>query len=430
MINSLPAAVDIERLVLGYSILRPEYLDSARGSLDDTDFAREDHRRIWHIICALYDAGKPVDRITILNELANRKQLEGVGGIGYIVGLDDGLPEHPQIGGYVDRLHDAALRRGMILRAHQLASRAADETQSADEVLAAFGAVATDLAQATSESRRPISTRDMIQVEGPTALLESRRHRGLKLPWPKLDSDLAGLGPGQLVVLMAATSRGKTSMALQAATHAALQGSTPLIWTMEMSPKSLFQRMMTQLSGVWTGKRQATFEEFDAQRQALASLDERPIWFDRHSRSVASFLASLRQVNAKSKVGLVIVDYLQLIRGTGGARANRAQEVSDNSRALKLAAMDFGVPFLVLSQVDRGSVKGEGKIGLHSAKESGDIENDADVLLWIEGGELSRDSPTTVSLRVGKQREGAAGFGIPMLFQPTTQTFMEVGGNG
>jgi len=117
------------------------------------------------------------------------------------------------------------------------------------------------------------------------------------------------------------------------------------------------------------------------------------------------------------------VDYLQLIRGS---RTNRAQEVSDNSRSLKMAAMDLGIPIVVLSQVDRSSVKGGGEISLHSGKESGDIENDADVVLWIQGGELSREQDTPISLHVGKQREGPAGFSIPMIFSPTSQTFQEV----
>jgi replicative DNA helicase len=228
-----------------------------------------------------------------------------------------------------------------------------------------------------------------------------------------------------MVVLMAATSRGKTSLALQVATAAAIQSHVPLVWTMEMSPKSLFQRMVTQITGSPSTRRGTSFEERQGQRLAIAQLNDSPVYFDQHSRSVASFAASLRQVRSQTKLGLAVVDYLQLIRGIGG-RASRAQEVSDNSRALKLAAMDMGIPFLVLCQVDRSSVKSGGQITLHSGKESGDIENDADVVMWIEAGELSRDLPTTVSLHIGKQREGPAGFSIPMVFSPTSQTFQEV----
>ncbi len=158
---------------------------------------------------------------------------------------------------------------------------------------------------------------------------------------------------------------------------------------------------------------------------ASVTLDENRIYLDSDARNVGSFVAGLRRVKAQGRLGMAVVDHLQLIRSTSSR--NRAQEVSENSRSLKLAAMDLDIPFLVLSQVDRSSVKGDGVIGLHSAKESGDIENDADVVMWVQSGaEFSRDQDTLVSLHVGKQREGAAGFSIPMVFRPQSQTFMEV----
>jgi replicative DNA helicase len=236
-----------------------------------------------------------------------------------------------------------------------------------------------------------------------------------------LDAALCGFGPGQVIVLMAATSRGKTSAALQIALSAADAGKTPMIWTMEMSPQSMVQRMLTQMTGVWATKRQLSLGERNAQTEAISQMSDHPVYFDRTSRSVSSFIGSIRQT--RTAIKFAVVDYLQLIRGSG---RNRAQEVSDNSRAIKLAAMDLQIPFLVLSQVDRASVKGEGKIGLHSGKETGDIENDADVVLWIDAAELSREQDTAVAMHIGKQREGPAGFSIPMVFRPTSQTFMEV----
>jgi replicative DNA helicase len=421
--KSLPAFTDIERMVLGWSLMRPANLDAARGSIEGDEFSLESHRRIWNRMSGMYDTGRAVDRITLYHELTAHGEAESVGGLAYLVDLENGLPETPCLDAYLNRLREASLRRRMIVQAQHLMDRAADETQSADEVLSAFAAVSIDLAKCTDQTRQPISTHDMIQAKGVDALLAPRRHAGIRLPWTKLDEALNGLNAGQMVVLMAATSRGKTSMALQVATSAAVRGHTPVIWTMEMSPESLFRRMVTQLGGAHVGKHTLTFEDREAQREAIARLDDKPIYFDRFSRNVGSFTASLRRIRSQRGVGLAIVDYLQLIRGTG---RNRAQEVSDNSRALKLAAMDLQIPFLVLSQVDRSSVKGDGKIGLHSAKESGDVENDADVVLWIEAGELARDHETPVSIHIGKQREGPAGFSIPMVFSPTAQMFMEM----
>ncbi len=421
----LPACLDIERLVLGYAILNAAELESARSCVDVEDFSTEAHRRIWKRVCEMFDCGKPVDRITVYQELLEHGEAESVGGLTYLVELDSHLPDNPRLDGYYTHLREANIRRRIMAEAQNLMNRAADETDNVSEILSSFATASTDLDKTTDASRRPISTADMIAVEGLDALLSPRRHGDLVLPWEKLDYELKGLGPGQMVVLMAATSRGKTSMATQIATRAAIQGFTPVIWTMEMSPRSLFQRIMTQLSQCHCGPR-LTFEEREAVRIAIGQVQDHPIYFDRHSRNVGSFVASLRQVRSRGNgLGLAVVDYLQQIRG-GARGAHRAQEVSDNSRSLKLAAMDLGIPFLVLSQVDRGSVKGEGSIGLHSAKESGDIENDADVVLWIDGTELSRDQPTTVSLHIGKQREGPAGFSIPMSFNPRFQTFTEI----
>jgi replicative DNA helicase len=420
---NLPGHPDIERLILGYG-MRGQGIDAVRGALEADDFSLEAHRRIWNRMVALYDSGKGVDHVEVFKELAAHSEAESVGGLSALVSLADGIPDLPRVDGYIERLKDASLRRRMILQAQRLAQRAADETESAGDVLSGFASVSTELADAALGNRRPVSTHEMLVEDGISAILEPRRSRGVNIPWPKLNRDLNGISPGQMVVLLAATSRGKTSMALQVATSCAGQGLIPVIWTMEMSPRSLFRRMVTQLSSVQCGRMSLSFDERQAQNTAIAMLDEHPIYFDRHSRSVGSFVASLRHIRSRGKIGVAIVDYLQLIRGNG---RNRAQEVSENSRALKLAAMDLEIPFWVLAQVDRGSVKGDGaKIGLHSAKESGDVENDADVVMWVESGELSREQDTAVSVHVGKQREGPAGFSVPMVFRPTSQTFMEM----
>jgi len=423
--TTLPTCIDIEKLVLGYCLMEQAYLDTARPSVQADDFCLDAHRRIWHHICTLFDAGRPVDRVTVFQELMAHGDDKAVGGLSYIVSLDDGLPCVPRIDDYLKRLRGSSTRRRIIATAEALQKRAADEAEELGSVLDAFTQAAGDFSRASDPSRDPISTRDMIRDIGIDGLLGPRHRGSLQLTtWPELNRALSGLSAGQIVLLMAATSRGKTSMALQMATCAASHQHTPVVWTMEMSPASLFRRMVAQLSGV-----RSTFHlaEGDraAQRDAVGTLNDNPVYFDAHSRTVPNFIASVRQVRATfGNVGLGVVDYLQLIRTSN--RGNRAAEVSENSRALKMAAMDLGIPIVVLSQVDRGSVKGEGKIGLHSAKESGDVENDADVVLWIESGELSRDANTMVSLHVGKQREGEAGFGIPMVFRPSVQAFNEV----
>jgi replicative DNA helicase len=424
MKDHLPSDPDLERMVLGYCLMRSARFDEARGSLDVDDFSLEKHQRLWRRMCGLYDAGSPVDHVTVFKELQAHCEAESVGGLSYIVDLEEGLPENPHIDGYITRLRECALRRRMIFTAERLMAQASDESGSVDDVLSGFSDAVVSLSQSTGNSNRPISTTEMLEQKGISGILCTRREHGVRLPWTRLDKALSGMSAGQMIVLMAATSRGKTSMALQAATYAALQGVVPCVWGMEMNALSNYQRIVTQLSGAPVGSYSLTYEQRTAQGEACVKVGENPLYFDSHSRSVGSFMATLRQIRSRAKLGLAVVDHLQLIRP--GASRNRAQEVSDNSRALKLAAMDMGIPFLVLSQVDRSSVKGDGKIGLHSGKESGDIENDADVVLWIEAGELSKEQDTAVAIHVGKQREGPAGFSIPMIFRPTSQTFLEM----
>jgi replicative DNA helicase len=221
------------------------------------------------------------------------------------------------------------------------------------------------------------------------------------------------------VVLAADTGRGKTSIALQIAAHAARQGKSVLYWTLEMPPSALFRRMVSQMTGVNGRSANPTFEQREAEREAVALLYETPVYFDRHSRTVAAFCASIRQVRSKTRLGLVVVDHIQLVRSAGRTES-RTREVGETSRSLKLATLDFDLPFLVLSQFRR---TGNETPTIHSLKESGDVENDADVILLMTSGELSGDQPTPVTVHIGKQREGPAGMDIPLIFQPQSQRF-------
>ena len=414
----LPSCVDIEKLVLGSTIAKAEHLELARGLVEPSDFSLEKHQLMWHTLCELYDHGKSVDSVILHRELGlkgNQTSLSDIAELSVV--LAD--PES-----YIERLKETATRRKAIVLLASYQDRYEDETIPSDDItadlLTRFGEIGV-----SDRSNGPIGTARMLDEHGMDKLLGPRYHKGIKFPFSRLEESMCGMSAGQLIVLMAATSRGKTSMALQMSTAAAVQGYTPVMWTMEMSPFSLYRRLAMQISGTQVGRSNLTFEERASLCDATAQLYEKQVYFDATSRTVSKFKSSIRQVGGKSRVGLAVVDYLQLIRGTG-RMASRAQEVSDNSRSLKLMAMDLGIPVLVLSQVDRSSVKNGGKIDIHSPKESGDIENDADAILWIEAGELKRDEVTSVKLHVGKQREGPAGFSIPMNFKPTSQTFEEV----
>lgn len=426
--TGLPANTDAERLVLGSILLDETVYVQVADALSPDDFSLESHRLIFERMAGLHARAEHIDRLTVHGELAKRKEADSVGGLSYLVSLDDGLPHIPNLDSYIRIVQDKATMRRVMFACQATIGRCSLGEEEVDDILVGAQETLRTIADSTSRASQEItSTRELIESVGVDVLLSPRRHGEVRLPWPQLDRALSGLAGGQMLVLLAETSRGKTSLALQVATHVIQQGSAVLVWTMEMSPRALFRRLVTQLSGIPPNERtsQLTFEERDRNRVAVAMLEQNPIYFDRSSRSVGAFCRTVRRLKATTKLGLVIVDYLQLIRATS-RDLSRTQQVSENSRNIKMALMDFNLPGIVLSQVDRSSLKNGGKIGLHSAKESGDIENDADVLLWIEAPELSRDQPTAVSIVVGKQREGPAGFSIPMTFVPTSQTFLEV----
>lgn len=416
--DSLPADLSCERLILGSVFTTERAMDTLRSTMEPSDFSLENHRRIWGRMCDLYDAGSPVDRVTVTHELIKRKEL-APDGIGYLNSLEDGLPAIVNLESFITILKEKQALRQMLIAAQNIVLRCEAGAERADDIRESLCGMVVDLARSSSGDKKPISTHDLIKLHGPDKLLATKREAGIRLPWPRMNAALSGLHAAQMIVLAAYTGRGKTSAALQIATHATRQGITPLIWTMEMEPRRLFRRIVNQIT---EGRidQAPTFEDRDRTRNAIAWVNDHPIYFDAHSRTVPSFCASIRQVQSQREVGLVIVDYLQLIRMAGRVES-RTREVGENSRSLKLAAMDFGIPFLVLSQFKRPA---DGKSAtIHDLKESGDIENDADVILLMNSGELSGDAEVPTNVYVGKQREGPAGFDVPLVFHPKSQTF-------
>lgn len=421
--DNAPQDVEAERIVLGSLLNGLEqgqisYLHDVQGILVPSDFTIARHRTIFTRIMDLAGRGENYGTYFVVLEMEKHSELEH-DTLSYLSDLWTGLPLYPNIKDYVRLLKNATAKRKAMEIGHMLVNHAQLTGASAHEILESAKAKLAEVSSPV-QSEGLVNGRDIIEAVGVTALLEAQKHRGIHLPWNRLDETLSGVGPGQLLVLMAATSKGKTSMALQIATAALSQGVRTAIWTMEMTPKSLISRMITQQSGVFAGKQLATADERQAQRDAIDQILEHSPYFDQ-CNNVTQFITNIRTAGP---MGLAIVDHLQLIRCTGD-RGSRAQETGDHARELKEAAMELNMAVLALSQVDRASVKGGGKIGLHSAKESGDIENHADVIMWIDAPELERYHDTQVSLHIGKQREGPAGFSIPMVFRPSSQTFIE-----
>ena len=409
-----------ERAILG-SIMGngTVVMDNVRAVLEPDDFMTQRHRDIWGACCACYDAAEEPDCTGVIFRLREISKLESAGGFQYLSGLLDGVS--PFIERQVGKLKQASRARRLIqLFDHGMRRAAADR----DEDVASW--MMSEL-QGLGEvaGRRAESSTELVDRIGLDRLLFTGRDKsGVRLPWPQLQTALGGMRPGQMIVAAAYTSRGKSSFACQIAMHVTRQDLAAYYWTTEMMPEELFRRMTCQASGVDATRMQCGRllpDEIERARGQAGWLYDHPVWFDAHSRNVPAMLATLRQVRVKHPVGLVVVDHLQHPKSMGRA-GSRAQEVSEISRSLKMAALDLELPFLVLSQVSRPNEDNK-PLSIHMLKESGDVENDADVVLLLNSEKPSGNAPLTVNVNVAKQRSGPAGFDIPLTFFPSSQRF-------
>ncbi len=425
--RGLPSNVDAERFVLGSILLDDSSFVDVAGTLVPDDFSLEKHRKIFVRMTEINDRGERIDRVTIANELMRHGELESVDGLTYLVSLDDGLPRISNLDSYVKIIKDKATLRRIITMAQQLMNRALIEEDEPDQILA--GAEESLLKLGESRANDGLITPlEVIQnyEGGINAFLDpSKRIKGISTGFTKLDEMTGGLHAGELVILAARPSMGKTAFALNVAWHVATKLRQPVaIFSLEMSNESLLTRMLCASAYVDSQRFRAgylTQEERAKLRHAANEMVEAPIYIDdTPGANLMDMHAKLRRLNSEQKLGLVIVDYLQLMSGRGRSE-NRNQEVSALSRGMKLLAKELHVPMLVLSQLSRAP---ETRIGDHrpqlsDLRESGSIEQDADLVGFIFREEVyKRDREDLRGLAefiLAKQRNGPVGK-IDMVF--------------
>ena len=420
----LPQSLDCERFLLGSVLTSDHPMHTLRNLIETSDFALHKHMLIWAAMCEIYDAGGQVDRITLYEELQRRRQVEAVDGLAYLCDLGEGIPAIADLSGYVRTVKDKVLLRRLAYLGESIKSRAMDATENPQELLDSLGQSLIDLAPSV-RAQRPISAHDLVEEFGLDKLLSASRCHGLKLPWPRLDFLLCGLQPEQLIILAADTSFGKTSMALQIAAKASEETGVA-VFSLEMEPERLFRRMVNQIARLdWDLVRHGTLGKMEREKQRLAAfwITEHPIWFDEQSFTTAAIHAAVRKIRVTHPVGLIVVDYLQLLQSVGRT-GSRAQEVSAQSREMKQLAQEFHTPLLLLSQFSREGAKEGRKRTLHDLKESGDVECNADAVLIIQP-EKPEGCVVPVNLNIAKQREGPRFVDVPMWFYPHFQAFEE-----
>jgi replicative DNA helicase len=382
--KGLPTNVDAERLVLGSILLDDSLYVQSAGTLEPDDFSLEKHRRIFRRMGELQDRAERIDRITVANELMKHNELESCDGLSYLVSLDDGLPQIPNLESYIRIVKDKAILRRIIFASQHMINRCMAGMEDPADILAGAEDTLLKLGQARAQDGLVDAARIITGYEGGIeAFLDpSKRIRGISTGFSKFDEMTSGLHTGDLFILAGRPSMGKTALALNIAQHVALKNRQAVaIFSLEMSKESLLTRMLCATARVDSQKFRAGYlnqQERVRLSGAVNELVEAPLYIDDTAGvHLMDMHAKLRRVEAERKLGLVVVDYLQLMTAHG-RHENRNQEVTALSRGLKLLGKELNVPMLVLSQLSRAveTRQGDHRPQLSDLRESGCLTGD------------------------------------------------------
>ena len=425
--RGLPASGDAERAILGAILLDNSTYPQAAEHLLADDFSLDSHRRIYLRMMELAESGRAIDFVTLTEQLGQHKEIESVGGTVYVMSLTDGLPRVKNIDQYVRIVKDKALLRGLIHAASNAVQQAYEQDAPAEEILdAAESAIFQIAEKRISQGFMAIPEIVKSSFGSIDKLYEmGQRITGLETHFEEFDGLTSGLQKSDLVIIAARPSMGKTAFAINIAENAAVRDKKVVgVFSLEMSRESLLMRMLCSQSMVDSHKLRTGFvgrDDYSKLVSGLAALAEAPIFIDdTPSISMSEMRAKCRRLQqAQGRLDLVVVDYLQLVAGSpaGSTRRyeNRTQEVSAISRGLKAMAKELRCPVVALSQLSRApeARTGNNRPQLADLRESGAIEQDADVVAFIFREEVYKpDDPDLegrAELIIAKQRNGPTG---------------------
>jgi replicative DNA helicase len=421
--RTLPHDLDAEKSVLGAVLINNQAFNQAAEVVDAADFYRDAHRRIFEKMVGLTDRGSPVDLLTLKDELARSGELDEVGGPAYISALTDGVPRSSNVEHYAKIVKEKSTLRRLIQSASEVLGRAYDAEEDADDLLDAAERSIFQIAEHRLRSGFvPVS---QLVDSGYQLIEQLQEHRGLVTGAPSgfvdLDEMTSGFQKSDLVIVAARPSMGKTSFVLNIALHCGIEaGKTVGMFSLEMSKEQLFMRMLTSEARVDAHRFRGGFlgeQDYARLVEAFARLHDAKVFIDdTPSVGILEMRAKSRRLKLEHGLDLLIIDYLQLMQGRGRFE-NRQQELASISRALKILAKELHVPILALSQLSRApEARGDHRPQLSDLRESGALEQDADVVLFIfreemygQEGERSPDVEGTAEIIIGKQRNGPTG---------------------
>lgn len=431
-----PQNVDAEMSLLGSILTDQEVLVDVGDKVNADDFYDTRHATIYRAILRLYERHAPIDMLTLGNELKNNGEIEGIGGIQYLGELANLVPNSAHAVEYANIIATAAVRRRLISAGAQITKLGFDQGEDVQKVLAQAEANLFSVSEISQKT-------DLIKIDSILSssfdrMEELHRNkgtlRGLPTGFKDLDTLTAGLQKSDLIILAARPAMGKSTFAQNLAYNSARKsGQAVLIFNLEMSNDQTVDRMVAEASGVnsWnirTGN--LTEEDFAKISDAMGEMAEAPIYFsDKPGMSILEMRTMAQRQAHKTPLGLIIVDYLQLMSGSKNYGDNRVQEVSEISRGLKLIARELNVPVVALSQLSRTvEQRPDKRPMLSDLRESGSIEQDADIVMFLYREDYynpDTERQHITDLIIAKHRNGPTG-NVELYFHPDQLKFMSL----
>lgn len=435
--KTIPHNVDAEQSVLGSMFLTKKALQKALEGLSSEDFYLDSHSKIFECIKAIDDKKIPVDLTTVTEELNNRNWLEQVGNVDYIAEMVNNVPTTANIDEYIKIVSEKALLRKLIDEATAIVKASYTVGSDLGDFLYSAQKKIADVSQGLKTSEFKTIQDVLVKTQSDLEALASNKSdiTGIPTGFYDLDKITSGFQPHQLLIIAARPGMGKTAFALNMATNIAIQSKKSVaIFNMEMGAEQLATRMLSSVGQIEGSKlKTGNLEHNDWKKinEAISRLSNTRLFIDDNAgQTVADIRAKCRRLkNSPSGLDIVIIDYLTLITSAGRSGVsgqNRQQEVSDISRALKTMAMELEIPVIALSQLSRGIEQRKDKPVLSDLRESGAIEQDADMVAFIHCSEEEKSKEDRLTeLVIRKHRNGPLK-DIPLIFQTATSTFVNV----
>ena len=416
-----PYDIEAEQAVIGSMLTDKDAVISSIEVLKVDDFYREDNKVIYEAIFNLYNKAEPIDIITVKSELDSIGKLEAIGGIEYLAELPEKVPTTANIDKYIKIVEEKSMLRSLIKTANEIITLGYDSTEEVENVMEYAEKKIFNVMQKRNQ-KGYVSMKDALvdtfaQIE---RLYNQKQHvTGITTGFSDLDYKTAGLHNSDLILIAARPAMGKTAFALNLVTNAAIKGKVPaVIFSLEMSKEQLVNRVLCSEAMVDSNKvRTGKIEEEDWVKLAgaLGPLSEAEIYIDdTPGISITEIRAKCRKLKLEKNIGLVVVDYLQLVQGSGNRRSgSREQEIAEISRSLKILAKEIDVPVIALSQLSRApEQRPDHRPMLSDLRESGSIEQDADIVMFLYRDDYYNEDSEKKNIAeviLAKHRSGSTG---------------------